>query len=213
MAVHKTLIYFADPMCSWCWGFSSIIEKVVKQYQNNIHFQLILGGLSPSPGLPLNTKSRQKIRNHWQHVQAATGIKFNYQFFERQVFVYNSEIPSRAVIAVGRIDEHQALPFMKRLQGAFYSQNIDITDKDKLIELAIDHGINRERYIDEFDSEQCALEVRSNFHIAQKAGITGFPTLFAVDDSGSELISRGYTTTEKVEARMAQWLKVSKVST
>ena len=24
----KTLYYVADPMCSWCWGFQPVLEKV-----------------------------------------------------------------------------------------------------------------------------------------------------------------------------------------
>ena len=24
-------IYFADPMCSWCWGFAPVIEKIAAE--------------------------------------------------------------------------------------------------------------------------------------------------------------------------------------
>ena len=29
------LWYFADPMCSWCWGFSPVISEIKKSYHHH----------------------------------------------------------------------------------------------------------------------------------------------------------------------------------
>ncbi|MDH5427723.1 MAG: DsbA family protein, partial [Nitrospirota bacterium] len=31
--MSPTLIYVADPMCSWCWGFSPVLEEIRRLYQ------------------------------------------------------------------------------------------------------------------------------------------------------------------------------------
>ena len=39
------LVYFADPMCSWCWGFSPVIEAISEQFGTSLPIRLIMGGL------------------------------------------------------------------------------------------------------------------------------------------------------------------------
>jgi len=46
MTAHA-LIYVVDPMCSWCWGFSPVLKELMRQYQGQISFQLMVGGLRP----------------------------------------------------------------------------------------------------------------------------------------------------------------------
>jgi len=41
------LIYFADPMCSWCWGFAPVIAQVRERYGEALPVRLVLGGLRP----------------------------------------------------------------------------------------------------------------------------------------------------------------------
>lgn len=36
------LWYFADPMCSWCWGFSPVIEAVREACRPRLKISLIL---------------------------------------------------------------------------------------------------------------------------------------------------------------------------
>ena len=46
-------IYFADPMCSWCWGFAPVIEQTLRRrYGEAIPVRLVLGGLRPGPPSP-----------------------------------------------------------------------------------------------------------------------------------------------------------------
>ncbi len=40
------LLYFADPMCSWCYGFAPQILQEKSNYPE-IDFQLVMGGLRP----------------------------------------------------------------------------------------------------------------------------------------------------------------------
>ena len=53
--MNQQLIYFADPMCSWCWGFSPAMEAVTAKYGDQLPVRLILGGLLMFLGLSLLT--------------------------------------------------------------------------------------------------------------------------------------------------------------
>ena len=41
------LIYFSDPMCSWCYGFSPVIEEIRRAYGRALPVRLVMGGLRP----------------------------------------------------------------------------------------------------------------------------------------------------------------------
>ena len=41
------LIYFADPMCSWCYGFSPVVRALRPRYAEVLPIRLIMGGLRP----------------------------------------------------------------------------------------------------------------------------------------------------------------------
>ena len=47
------LIYVADPMCSWCWGFQPVLESVRKILEGD-GIQYVMGGLAKDTSDPLS---------------------------------------------------------------------------------------------------------------------------------------------------------------
>ena len=47
------LVYFADPMCSWCWGFAPVINAIRGRYGERLPVRLIVGGLRPGTTEPM----------------------------------------------------------------------------------------------------------------------------------------------------------------
>ena len=45
--MQKELIYFVDPMCSWCWGFSPVILSISQAFAGRVPVRVVLGGLFP----------------------------------------------------------------------------------------------------------------------------------------------------------------------
>ncbi|MHB1100792.1 MAG: hypothetical protein ACYCZR_14700 [Burkholderiales bacterium] len=50
------LVYFADPMCSWRWGFSHVIADIEKAFELPIH--LVLGGLRSGTSMPMSDEDK-----------------------------------------------------------------------------------------------------------------------------------------------------------
>jgi len=100
--VGPHLIYFADPMCSWCWGFAPVIEAIRQRFGDALPIRLMMGGLRPGTTKPLDEAGKRTIREHWEHVHEATGQPFDFRFFEREGFIYDTEPASRAVVVVRR---------------------------------------------------------------------------------------------------------------
>lgn len=203
----RQLVYFADPMCSWCWGFSPVIEAVRERFADEIPIRLILGGLRPGTTEPMDDAAKANIREHWDHVREASGQPFDFTFFERDGFVYDTAPACRAVVAARRLDESLAMPLLRRLHEAFYAANTDITDRGNLSGLAAECGLDRAAFEREFDQAETRVETRADFEIARQAGITGFPSLLAGESGagGYSAITLGYQPAGRIDALIEAW--------
>ena len=204
MAPH--LLYIADPMCSWCWGFSPIIDTVRDHFGSQLPMQLLMGGLRPGTDEPMTFGMKAEIKGHWEHVHKATGQPFNFAFFDGGEFVYDTEPPSRAVVAVRRLEPELAFEFLKNVQKAFYAQNRDVTDPEVLTGIAADLVLDQEAFNAEFKAGQTITETWRDFETSRHMGVTGFPTLLAGSKEDSyEVITAGYRPWEAVKEMIEGW--------
>jgi len=201
------LIYFADPMCSWCWGFQPVMQALRDRYGERLPVRLILGGLSVGARGPLDEAGKRSIREHWQHVAELAGQPFDFAFFERQGFVYDTEPACRAVVAARRLSAGAAMDFLSHLHREFYSRNRDITDGPTLSRLAEEFGLDGERFAAEFDAEETREETLQDFQITRNTGIDGYPALLAGRPGASySFITLGYQPWGKIEGIVDSWL-------
>ncbi len=202
------LVYFADPMCSWCWGFSPVIEAVAARFGDALPIRLILGGLRPGTKEVMDEAAKRTIREHWEHVHEASGQPFDHAFFERDDFVYDTGPACRAVVAARRLDPGTALGFLKHLHQAFYAGNRDLTARETLCDLAAEFGLDGVDFAEAFDAEETLQETKIDFALSRRAGVTGFPTLLAGNDvEGYAIVTVGYQPGDRIEALIASWLE------
>ena len=206
----RGLIYFADPMCSWCWGFSDVIKKIADDFSDQLPIRVMMGGLYAGAGTPLDEKGKADIREHWRHVAELSGAEFDFSFFEREQFIYNTEPACRAIVLVQQHEPAVTLTFLRHVQNAFYKENRDITDPAILSEEAAKFGFNPEKFSGLFEQAELIAETRKHFAITRQLGVSGFPTLFAVDDWGREKISTGYQSAEALTVKLTEWLNKSR---
>jgi putative protein-disulfide isomerase len=206
------LIYIADPMCSWCWGFAPTIESISQRFGESLPIRLMMGGLRPGTTKPLDEAGRRTIREHWEHVREASGQPFDFRFFEREGFVYDTEPASRAVVVVRRAGLTELLAFLHRVQAAFYAENRDVTDEQVLADIAAQSGFDRETFLQAFRGEEAKQETWHDFASAQRAGITGFPTLIAGGGQGAPyaLVTQGYQPSDRLIPPLARWLETAR---
>jgi len=109
MSEHR-FIYFADPMCSWCYGFAPVIWALAERFEGRMDVQLVMGGLRAGNTAPMREEDRAYIRDAWARVHAASGQPFDFSFHEREAFVYDTEPACRAVVAVRRLKRRWRCP-------------------------------------------------------------------------------------------------------
>ena len=197
-------------MCSWCWGFAPTVESIWQRFGDALPIRLMMGGLRPGTTKLLDEAGRRTIRQHWEHVREASGQPFDFRFFERENFIYDTEPASRAVVVVRRSGS-DALTYLSRVHAAFYAENQDVTDEQVLADLALPVGLARDGFVQAFRSEEVRQETWRDFATAQRAGITGFPTLIAGVGDGAEytLVTQGYQPADRIILPLVSWLQAT----
>lgn len=205
---NSVLWYFADPMCSWCWGFAPVIAEIKKNYANRIKIALVMGGLQADERNVLSESSREEIFHHWHQVEKTTGQHFLFDGALPENFIYNTEPACRAVITVGLIDPTKTFEYLTSIQAAFYTKNQDVTQTNCLQQLAEECGLNGEEFKDIFLDEKTDESTKKNFQFTQKAGVQGFPTLILNKGEQLHVITRGYQAYDNVSAALDKLLSV-----
>lgn len=202
------LIYFADPMCSWCYGFSPVIEQVRHSYGNALPIRVVMGGLRPGTDTPMTSDAKQQVVGHWTHVQEASGLPFDPSVLNREGFIYDTDPAARAVVVVRRRGEDLAALYLGAAQRAFYAESRDVTSGEVLADLAAQFGLDREDFLAEWSSDEAKQETWRDYAISQRAGVTGFPTLVGgPNEQGAfGVVTRGYAPPEQVFAVLRGWI-------
>ena len=167
------LIYFSDPMCSWCYGFSPVIEDIRRTFGRALPIRVVMGGLRPGTETPMTEEAKLEVGNHWVHVHEATGLPFDGGGMAAPGFVYDTDPAARAVVVARRDGEEMAASFLARTQRAFYAEGRDVTQGETLAEIAEELGIDREPFLEAWGSEEAKQETWRDSASAQRAGITG----------------------------------------
>jgi putative protein-disulfide isomerase len=88
-------------MCSWCYGFAPVIPAIADHFGARLPVRLVMGGLRAGNTRPMRSQDKDYIRDAWTRVNAASGQSFDFAFFDRDGFVYDTEPACRAVVAPG----------------------------------------------------------------------------------------------------------------
>jgi putative protein-disulfide isomerase len=203
---QRILWYFADPMCSWCWGFSPVIEAVRDTYQGRLTLALMLGGLRAGNTRPVTAEFRNEILGHWRAVQSRCGQAFTFDGALPDGFVYDTEPPSRAVVAMGAIQPASVFPYFTAIQHAFYVDRRDVTKPEALAELARGWDVDAADFLGHFESDAVKQETQTHFRRTREAGVTGFPTVVLQDENGFEALSAGYAPLDVLRDGIDKWL-------
>ena len=200
------LWYFADPMCSWCWGFSPVIETLRDEYHARMKIALVLGGLRPGETTPMTADGREEILHHWQQVHARTGQPFRFENALPDGFVYDTEPASRAVVTVGGLDPALIFPLFRAIQHAFYAEGRDVTQPGVLAALAAGLGVDVVAFLRAFDSDAARARTQAHFRQARQAGVRGFPTLIVQQGTQLTPVSNGCQPLDTVRAAIDRCL-------
>ena len=144
------LIYVADPMCSWCYGFGPQLATV--QEATGLPVRLVMGGLYVGDrAQPATPGLRQYLEETWDRVESRTGQPFRFDHAEPLVqgdWMYDTAPSAQAVIHVRDKTPDRALAYLGAVQRAFYFDGRDVTKWEVLESIGQELGLGSIASID-----------------------------------------------------------------
>jgi len=206
MAQDLEFIYVGDPMCSWCWGFAPVLDRMAEVYE--IPIRVIVGGLRPGPeSEEIDDQMALTLAHHWEQVAHASGQPFDHAFLNRRDgWRYDTEVPAIAVVTMRELRSEDTLRFHSQLQHAFYAEGIDITEPTVYSALLKGFDVDADKFMELLGSEEMKAMAWKDFSEARSLGIAGFPTLVVRDGEEYGIVTRGYLSADRLLPTLSDWL-------
>jgi len=201
-----TILYFGDPMCSWCYGFSPELSKTLKTLNGTVDLQMVMGGLRP-----YNTQKMPELaeflQHHWEEVGQRSGQAFKYDILQAKDIAYDTEPACRAVLIMRKLQPSQEFAYFKAVQKAFYADNKNTTDTQTFVDLAVQFGVDAKSFQLEFESEEAKEAIRGDFEYSASLGVRSFPTLLLQKGEEFYLLNKGYTKADQLIEKIKKHLE------
>lgn len=210
------LLAFLDCMCSWCYGFTPVMDELRGHFGDRLDHLLFSGGLRPFNREPMAEAMREKLASVYARIGEISGQPF--AAMPRSMdpdFIYDTEPASRAIVTMRHAAPGADYAYYRAIQQAFYARAEDITREEVLAAHAAPFGVEREAFLDLFRSEPIRQAVLADFGVAKQFDITGFPTLVLHRMDGKNpnallLVGQGYAPAaemiERIEAGLAAYV-------
>jgi len=189
--LKPTLYFFHDPMCSWCWGYRPVSDRLLACLPNEVELVKMVGGLAPDSDEPMSSELREKLPGAWQRIHDLLGTEFNFDFWT-QCKPRRSTYPAcRAVLAAGK--QYRYDEMIDAIQRAYYLRAMNPSDLETLEKLASELGLDALRFADDIRSPIIDAMLREQVALARHSPIDGFPSLVLDIGGDKTFVTRDYT--------------------
>ena len=201
------LIYIADPMCSWCYGFGPELTTL-REGVPELRFEVVLGGLRAYNKELMDEALSTTLLSHWKKVAETSGLPFSEEAMSHKDFIYDTEPACRAVVTARMLAPEVALDVFQAIQHGFYADGLDTTKSDVLAKISVavfnkaGIDINAEDFLATWSSEDAITTTNNDFLQTQRWGVTGFPTLVYERVGELYLVTSGFARTEVLVERL-----------
>ncbi len=202
-----SLIYIADPLCSWCYGFGPQLKALLAELPDT-PLDIVVGGLRAYNTEIMDDATRSMLLSHWRHVEEATGLPFRHEALSRPGFIYDTEPACRAVVAARQFAPLATLDVFHAIQHAFYAEAQEATDGEVLAKVAAAAlqksglAVEAAAFYAVWADEATAAATRDEFIQTQRWGISGFPTLVLEHGGKLDLVTSGFARTAVLRERL-----------
>lgn len=196
------LIYVYDPLCGWCYGFSTTMKKLHAEYKETFDFEVISGGMMTGDRVGPLSQMSAYIKKSYKRLEDMTGIKFGKPYLkmlDEGTYISNSLPPSIALMIVKTMNPEKSLAFAHDLQAALYFDGKDLNNREVLSELAEKYGYNRAEFESMLKNPAYEVLTKQDFTKVSNWGISGFPTLLYQNSDSLYMLCNGYQDFESLK--------------
>lgn len=205
--MKKEIIYVGDPMCSWCYGFSPVIQELYDTHKDAADMSIVVGGLRVGDEHVVDDARLKFLKEHWVDIGERTGQAFALDILEKTGWIYNTEWACRAVVAMRKIKPEETFRFFAAVQANFYANNLDPAAPETYAGEAEKFGVEKEAFLEVYEADETKQETMRDFTWSQQHGITGFPTVLVKEGEKLGALTLGYQPIESLREPVAYWIE------
>ena len=208
MTTTPVLHYIYDPLCGWCYGAKPLIDMARGILPVVAHGGGMMTGTQRQT---VSAQLRDYVMPHDQRIAQYTGQPFGEAYFEGLLrdttAVFDSAPPTTAVLAAEQ-SAGRGLELLGRLQTAHYAEGRRIADRDVLMAVAAEMGLDADGFRQAFDAasgDVTQAHFKASRALLSRVGGQGFPTVVLEQSGEYQLVDLG-PYLGKPEA-FAAWLR------
>ncbi|MET8080918.1 DsbA family protein [Streptomyces sp. NPDC005303] len=198
------LVHVFDAYCGWSHGFSATLREVVSRHPE-LPVEVVSGGLFTG-GRRVPIREFGYVQGANAQIAELTGADFG-EGYERLIadgsFVMDSEAAARGLAALRGSAPERAVELAIDLQTAFYVDGRSLSEAATYRRIAEAAGLDADAVVTAFEDPAASAAAKNDFRRAADLGVTGFPTLLAVDGERVVPLARGHATADEIDHRLA----------
>lgn len=196
MTNKQTLYYVYDPMCSWCWGFKPVWQKIQQAIADSYNVVYVVGGLAADSDEVMPVAMQQQIAGYWKKIETLLGTEFNYDFWSSNSPRRSTYPACRAILSARSQGAEQAMK--NAIQRAYYLQARNPSDDDVLLAIAEEIGLDGDQFAADFFAESTQASLLDEIAFARSIGGNSFPSLFLRTEQKTVELSIDYQDADTV---------------
>jgi len=172
------LFYVHDPMCSWCYAFSTSLSALQKDLPSTIRIIYLLGGLASDTTEPMPADLQNAIQQTWRRIEKTVPtIQFNYDFWIVNTPLRSTYPACRAILAARKQGAEFEAKLLRAIQTAYYQKARNPSLAITLQECAAEIGLDEVEFIKDLLSPVIESELQGEIQLARSMGVTSYPSL------------------------------------
>jgi putative protein-disulfide isomerase len=177
-------------MCSWCWGFSPTWNKVKEALEDKVKVTYLLGGLALDNDEDMTLQTQNYVQSNWRRIEEKIpGTKFNYDFWIKCKPRRSTYPACRAVISARIQNPDCETSMIRAIQKCYYLDAQNPSNEDVLVSLAIELGLDAEKFQLDLRSEKVNKMLLAEISLAKSLGMSRMPSLSLQTGRGLRAIS------------------------
>jgi len=177
-----TIQVWSDPLCPWCWVAERRLEKAMEEFPNRDRVNIALRSFRLMPGVPVHTVGELFARKGLS--EAETRGKFDQmeQIAAKEGLIYHLAATDLAgdtmdILRLVKFAGRKGLEsrFVERLYKAYLSEHASLFERETLLRLSDEVGLDRSGAKAVLDSHAFQQEVERDEEEARNVGVRGVP--------------------------------------
>ncbi|MBI2394817.1 MAG: DsbA family oxidoreductase [Deltaproteobacteria bacterium] len=181
---------WSDVVCPWCWLGKARLEKALASFPQREHVEVVFRSFELDPRAPkdLDISSNELLAKKYSLGSAqidalherlrGTGLADGIDFRFDRARTSNT-LEAHQVIHLAR-ERGRQLAMVDRLFRAQFHEGVRVGDREQLVRLATDSGLDAAEVRSALDDQRFAAAVRDDQAQARALGVSGVP-FFLVD--------------------------------